>query len=254
MAIVVRGTPYIVDFGPGVVRRAAAAQKKGVQGLEASKLRHAFVTHLHSDHTAGYPDLILTPWVLGRDEPLEVYGPPGIAAMTEHILKAYAEDIDMRVHGLEHANDRGWRVNAHEVQPGVVYKDDNVTVKAFAVKHGSWPHAYGYRFETPDRSIVISGDCTRSPSVAEACNGCDVLVHEVYCQAGFDKRPPGWQKYHSVFHTSSSDLAAIATQARPELLVLYHQLVWDSTEAVLLEEIRRGYSGKVVSAHDLDEF
>src|SRR4026207_1678372 len=101
VAIVVNDTPYLVDFGPGVVRRAAAAFRKGVKGLAVKNLSRAFVTHLHSDHTAGYPDLILTPWVLERKEPLEVFGPKGIKPMTEHILKAYSADIDIRLNGGE---------------------------------------------------------------------------------------------------------------------------------------------------------
>ena len=88
-AIVVNGSPYLVDFGTGIVRQAAAARKEGVRGLEPVNLRIGFLTHLHSDHTLGFPDLILTPWVVGRKEPLEVYGPPGTGDMAEHILKAY---------------------------------------------------------------------------------------------------------------------------------------------------------------------
>ena len=107
VAIVVNRTPNIIDFGPGVVRRATAAHWAGVEGLEAKRLRRAFVTHLHSDHVAGYPDLVLTPWVLGRDEPLAVYGPPGIQAMTDHILAAYEQDIHERINGLEPANNQG---------------------------------------------------------------------------------------------------------------------------------------------------
>ncbi|MCG2769681.1 MAG: MBL fold metallo-hydrolase, partial [Anaerolineae bacterium] len=128
VAVVVNDTPYLVDFGPGVVRRAVAAFRSGIKALEPKRLKRAFATHLHSDHTAGYPDLILTPWVLERDEPLEVYGPEGIRAMTEHILAAYQEDIDERLHGLEPANDRGYLVNAHEIEPGIVYRDSNVAV------------------------------------------------------------------------------------------------------------------------------
>ncbi len=96
-AIVVSGTAYLVDFGAGVVRRAkAAVADRGITALEPTNLRVVFVTHLHSDHTVGYPDLILTPWVLGRRVPLEVYGPSGIKAMTEHILKAYSADFETR--------------------------------------------------------------------------------------------------------------------------------------------------------------
>jgi ribonuclease BN (tRNA processing enzyme) len=252
VAIVVNDTPYIVDFGPGVVRRAAAAFNKGVTGLKVDKLKTAFVTHLHSDHTVGYPDLILTPWTLDRKEPLEVFGPSGIKAMTRHILKAYKQDIDVRVHGLEPSNHTGYKVNAHEIKPGVIYKDQNVTVKAFRVNHGSWREAFGYRFETADRTVVISGDCTPSAAVVENCNGCDVLVHEVYSEAGLRERPPEWQTYHRNFHTSSRALAEIATKAKPGLLILYHQLLWDVTEEDLIKEIRQAYGGNLASGHDLD--
>lgn len=254
VAIVVNDTPYLVDFGPGVVRRAAAAFQKGIKGLAVKNLNRAFVTHLHSDHTVGYPDLILTPWVLGRTEPLQVFGPKGIKPMTEHILKAYREDIDIRLNGGEPSNKTGYRVITHDIKPGVVYKDENVTIKAFPVNHGSWREAYGFRFETLDRTIVISGDCGPSPSVIENCNGCDVLIHEVYSQAGFATRPPEWQRYHSRYHTSPSGLADIATRARPRLLVLYHQLFWGTSEDDLLKEVRGGYAGKVVSGRDLDVY
>ncbi len=254
VAIVVNDTPYLVDFGPGVVRRAAAAQRKGINGLEAKNLKIAFATHLHSDHTAGYPDLIFTPWVLEREAPLEVYGPSGLKNMTKHILQAYAEDLDIRLNGLEPANETGCKVRAHEIKPGVIYQDQNVKVKAFLVNHGSWKQAFGYRFETSDRVIVISGDCTPSPALIENSKGCDVLIHEVYSTTGFAKRPAVWQKYHSNFHTSSQQLAEIAKQAQPKLLVLYHQLFWGITDEELEREIREFYDGKVVSGRDLDVY
>jgi ribonuclease BN (tRNA processing enzyme) len=249
---VVNDTPYLIDFGPGVVRRAAAAFRKGIKGLEVKKLSRAFATHLHSDHTAGLADLILTPWVLERAGPLEVYGPHGIAAMTGRVLEAYRQDIAIRLRGGEPSNKTGYKVIAHEIKPGVIYKDANVTVKAFAVNHGSWREAYGFRFETADRTIVISGDCRPSESIVENCNGCDVLIHEVYSTAGFATRPPEWQKYHSRYHTSSRELAELATRAHPGLLILYHQLFWGTSEEDLLKEVQRNYSGKVVSGHDLD--
>jgi ribonuclease Z len=252
VAVVVNDTPYVIDCGPGVVRRAAAAAGKGVGGLSVEKLRRLFVTHLHSDHTAGLPDFILTPAVLERDAPLEIYGPPGIKGMTDHILKAYSEDVEIRTHGLEPSKPRGYVVNVHEMKPGVIYRDENVTVKAFPVKHGSWKYAYGFRFETPDRVIVLSGDCAPSESVIEACNGCDMLIHEVYSTAGFARRPPEWQRYHSKFHTSSKELAALAAKAQPKLLILYHQLLWGTAPDQLLGEISESYSGQVVSGADLD--
>lgn len=254
VAIVVNDTPYIVDCGPGIVRRAAAAARTGIKALEPRNLKTVFVTHLHSDHTAGLADLILTPWTLERTEPLEIYGPRGVNSMSRRLLEAYREDINIRVNGGEPSNRTGYRVRAHEIGPGVIYKDSNITVKAFAVSHGSWKHAFGYRFETADRTIVVSGDCRPSASVIENCNGCDVLIHEVYSTAGFAKRPPEWQKYHSSFHTSSRELIDVAAKARPGLLVLYHQLFWGTSEEDLLNEVKRGYKGNVVSGRDLDVY
>jgi len=254
VAIVVDDVPYLVDFGPGVVRRAAAAFARGIKGLDPKLLRTAFVTHLHSDHTAGYPDLILTPAVLERDAPLDVYGPPGIRAMTKYVLQAWAGDVDVRLHDLEPAKPAGYEVRVHEVKPGLVYRDERVTVRAFAVPHGAWKHSFAFRFDTPDRSIVVSGDSGPSEALIAACNACDILVHELYSTAGFAKRPPEWQAYHRVYHTSSAELAALATKARPGLLVLYHQLFWGTTDEALVAEVREGFGGKVVSGRDLDTF
>jgi ribonuclease Z len=253
-AVVVNDAAYLVDFGPGVVRRAAEADRRGIKALAVKNLKIAFVTHLHSDHTAGYADLILTPAVHGRDAPLEVYGPKGLRAMTDHILAAYREDMQIRFHGGEPSKPAGYVVHAHEIAPGVVYRDANVTVKAFRVPHGEWRDAFGYRFETADKTIVISGDTAPSNTIAEACNGCDILIHEVYSDAGFAKRTPDWQRYHSRYHTSASALAAIATAARPRLLVLYHQLLWSASKDDLMREIEAGYRGKVVFGNDLDVF
>ncbi len=249
VAVVVDGVPYLVDLGPGVIRRATAA------GLRPADLRVAFVTHLHSDHTVGYPDFILSAWTLERAVRPHVYGPEGLEAMTANLLEAYAADIRIRVDGLEPANDVGYRVRAHEVEPGRIYRDERVTVHAFPVEHGSWSGAFGYRFETPDRTIVISGDTRATDAIVEACDGCDVLVHEVYSQAGFERRSPEWQRYHSRFHTSAPDLGRIAARARPRILVLYHQLLWGAAPEDLVAEIRDGgYEGPVVYGQDLDEF
>jgi len=251
--VIVNQTPYLVDCGPGVVRRAAAACERGVEGLEIWKLNRAFVTHLHSDHTAGYPDLILSPWVLGRRQPLEVYGPAGLQAMTEHILAAYREDIRERLEGLEPINDRGHEVRVKEVEPGWVYEDRNVRVEVFEAKHGSWA-AYGYKFHTPDRVIAISGDTAPSEKLVEVYRGCDVVVHEVYSWKGLADRTREWREYHSNVHTSTRELAEIASEAKPELLILYHQLFQGVTEAELLREVEEGYEGRVVSGRDLEVY
>ena len=252
LAIIVNNTSYVVDCGPGVVRRAAEAKNKGIASLAAAKLKRLFITHLHSDHTLGYPDIILTPAVLERNEPLEVYGPKGLQAMTNHILAAYKEDIDIRVHGLEYGNANAYKVNVHEVKEGIVYKDSNLVVKAFKVHHGSWPEAFGYRFETADKIIVVSGDCTYSENLVKNAQGCDILVHEVYSMEGFAKRDQHWQNYHSVFHTSTEQLAEIANKVKPGILVLTHQLLWSSSKEKLMEEIQKKYSGKILYGNDLD--
>lgn len=253
VAIVVNQTPYIVDFGPGVVRQASAAFLAGIAGLDVTRIARAFVTHLHSDHTAGFPDLIFTPWVLGRDVPLEVYGPPGVAAMTEHVLAAYKEDVRERLEGLEPANPDGHLAKAFEIEPGLVYQDQNVTVEAFAADHGSWP-AFGYRFRTPDRIVVISGDTAPSDRCVEEYRGCDVLVHEVYSAAGLQSRSSVWQRYHSTVHTSSHELAGMASRAKPGLLILYHQLFNGVSEEELVLELTKRYDGQVVSGRDLEVY
>jgi ribonuclease BN (tRNA processing enzyme) len=254
LAIVVNDQPYIVDFGPGVVRRSVEAYEKGVRGLDTWRLNRAFLTHLHSDHTAGYPDLILTPWVMGRDEPLQVFGPPGLNAMTDHILKAYRADIDQRLHGLEPANDVGCQVIATEVHPGLIYEDDHVEVHAFEVWHGDNWTCYGFKFICPDRTIVVSGDTGMHANVEKAAMGCDVLVHEVCSAEGVSWRSEPWQKYHSTYHTLGPELGEICKKANPGLVVLTHQLHQGVSDADLLREIREIYSGPVVSGKDLDIF
>lgn len=255
VAVVVDDTSYLVDVGVGVVRRAAAAERSGIKALAATNLTRAFLTHLHSDHTLGLADLILTPWILERPTPLTLYGPRGLRAMTDHLIAAYADDLRIRTRGGEPKHQHDPRlVTVHEIRPGIIYRDERVTVTAFAVTHGAWEQAFGYRFQSPDRTIVISGDTAPESHIEDQCRRCDVLVHEVYSESGFAKRPLEWQAYHSRYHTSTRQLGAIATRAQPGLLVLYHQLIWSSTEDDLLKEVQSAYSGKVVSAHDLDVF
>jgi ribonuclease Z len=252
-AIVVGDTAYLVDFGPGVVRRASAAMKlTGIGALEPTKLRVAFVTHLHSDHTVGYPDLIFTPWTVGRRVPLEVYGPKGIKAMTEHLLEAYRVDIETRTNpdGNQRTFPEGHGVNAHEIGPGVVYKDANVTVTAFATKHAM--ESYGYRFETPDRTIVVSGDTNPTQATIDACQGCDVLIHEGQSPAWLATRPDTFQRFAAKYHTTTSQLAELAREAKPRLLIVYHYSSV-APEDILNDMLAR-YPGHVVVGRDLDVY
>jgi ribonuclease BN (tRNA processing enzyme) len=249
----VNDVAYLIDFGPGVVRRANAAfLDRDIEALEPTKLRVAFVTHLHSDHTVGYPDLIFTPWTIGRRTPLEVYGPKGLKAMTEHILEAYRVDIETRTNpdGNQRTFPEGHGVSTHEISPGVVYKDANVTVTAFGTKHAM--ESYGYRFDTPDRSIVISGDTNPTQATIDACRGCDVLIHEALSPAWLATRPDYFQQFAAKFHTTTMQLAELAAKARPRLLILYHYASVSPED--LYDEMLARYEGRFVVGRDLDVY
>ena len=248
-AIVVNDTAYLVDLGPGVVRRASAAYARGIAALEPTRLRVAFITHLHSDHTLGYPDLIFTPWTNGRREPLEVYGPKGLKAMTDHLQEAYRVDIETRTNADGNQRDRpeGHNVNVHEISAGLIYKDVNVTVSAFPAKHAM--ESYGYRFVTPDRTIVLSGDTNPSQATIDACNGCDVLIHEAHPPAWIASRPPTFRRFAAKYHTTTAQLADLARQARPRLLIIYHHP--NAPEEVFADMSAR-YAGEFVVGRDLD--
>lgn len=246
VAVISAGRVYLVDCGPGVVRRAVQA------GIKMEQLTRAFVTHLHSDHTIGLPDLIFTPAVTGRAEPFEIYGPPGLRAMTAHIMSAWKQDMQIRLHGLEPAIPQGYVVHAHDVRPGEIYRDAALRVVAFAVDHGAWKHAYGYRFEAPDKTIVISGDTTFSPALIAAAKDCDILVHEVYSEKGLLARTADWQRYHRAFHTSARDVGRVAAAVHPKTLVLYHLLPMGESADEVLAEVREQFSGRVIYGTDLD--
>ncbi len=252
-AVVVGHRVFLFDAGPGVMRRIAAA------GLPIDGVTAAFITHLHSDHTLGYPDLIFTSWVMGRRMPLAVYGPPGLQRMTDLLIAAWAEDTLIRVTGLEHDAPGGYRVTVHEVRGGVVYDSAGVRVTAIAVQHGSWPYAFAYRVDTRGRSIVISGDTRYSEALAKAAAGVDVLVHEVYPQSRLqgEQRPGGedWPLYMRSFHTSDVEVGKLAAQAGPRLVVLTHVVWMGGTPDELIAGVRRGgYRGRVVVARDLDRY
>jgi len=252
-AVVVDGRVFLFDAGAGVMRRLNAA-KLPLSGPEA-----VFITHLHSDHTLGYADLILTSWIMRRAKPFPVYGPRGLQRMTNHLLAAFSEDIEIRTSGLEHEVAGGYRVKVHEIRAGVVYEKNGVRVTAIAVQHGTWKHAFGYRIDTSDRSIVISGDARPSEALVKAAEGVDVLIHEVYSASGLkpEDRPGGqdWPQYCREFHTSDVELGALAARIQPKFLILDHTIRFGASDEELLGGIRRGgYAGKAVVGKDLDRF
>jgi len=254
VAVVAGGRAYLVDFGAGVVRRAEAAFRGGIDALDVRRMTIAFATHLHSDHTVGYADLILTPAVVGRHEKLRAYGPIGLEGMTEHVLAAYAADLEIRRASGDDLN--GYEVDVTEipVPAGLVevYRDENVTVRAFPASHGADPGALGYRFDAGGRSIVVSGDTAPSRMIVDACAGCDVLLHEVYCARGLETGPSSLQAYHRGHHTSAVQLGELAAEAAPKLLAAYHVLSFGCAAAEIEAEIRSRWAGPTVLAADLD--
>jgi ribonuclease BN (tRNA processing enzyme) len=252
-AVLVDGRVFLFDAGAGVMRRLNAA-KLPLSGPEA-----VFITHLHSDHTLGYADLILTSWIMRRAKPFPVYGPRGLRRMTNHLLAAFSEDIKIRTNGLEHEVPGGYRIDVQEIRAGIVYEKNGVRVTAIDVQHGAWKYAFGYRIDTPDRSIVISGDTRPSEALVKAAQGVDVLIHEVYSAAGLkpEDRPGGkdWPQYCREFHTSDVELGVLAARIQPKVLILDHTIRFGASDEDLLGAIRRaGYAGKAVVGKDLDRF
>lgn len=252
-AVVVGKRIFLFDAGAGVMRQINAAALP-ISGPEAT-----FITHLHSDHTLGYADLIITSWIMRRQAPLEVFGPPGLRRMTNHLLAAFSEDVQVRTQGLEREVPSWLRVNVHEVRAGIIFDQGGVRVTAIPVPHGSWKYAYAYRVDTPDRSILISGDTAPSKRLIEAAKDIDVLVHEVYLSANLkpENRPGGqlWPQYMREFHTSERELGDIAKKANCKTLILTHIIRFGGTDEQLLSGIRTaGYDGQVIVGKDLDRY
>ena len=253
-AVIVDNTPYLVDFGPGAIRSFAAlmpAWGGGMKEMDVTKIEHAFLTHIHSDHTTGLSDLLLTPWIMGRENKLNLYGPKGLEKMAGSLLDAYADDIDYRVNGTQPSNGTGYQFNFTELADGVVFQDRNLKVEAFKVNHGDFEDAYGFRFTSKDKVIVFSGDTGPSKSLERYAKDADILVHEVYSNAGFLKKTKDWQIYHKGHHTSTYEVGEIASRAKPKLLVLSHILFWGADEKDILEETRTTFSGNIKIAEDL---
>lgn len=254
LAVIAGGQAYLVDAGVGVVRQAMKAHGMGVEELAIEKLTHLFLTHLHSDHTLGYPDLIFTPAVTGRKGPLNVWGPRGTRAMTQHIEAAWKEDYEVRSKGGEPMIPEAYEVLVSEIQPGVTHEDENFTIQAFRVTHGAWKEACGFKFTLGEKTIVISGDTTPCEELVKQAKGCDILVHEVCSDTGLRKRSPEWQAYHRAYHTTGKQLGELCAQIQPKLLLPYHVLLFGEREETLLKEIRDHYGGEVVIPKDLDMF
>ena len=254
-AIIVNESAYIVDFGPGIVRRISAMSPSWggkFSSMELENINIAFLTHIHSDHSGALADLILTPWIMGRSEPLNLYGPKGLKAMSENIIEAYIDDINYRLYGSQPANKLGYTTNVNEIiEDGIIYKDNNVEVIAFKNNHGDFKNSFGFLFITEDKRILLSGDTAVSNNLIKYGENLDILVHEVFSSETFVNKTKDWQTYHKAHHTSSIDVGKIAKKLNPKKLVLSHILFWGASDESLINDVRENFNGETIIAQDL---
>ena len=254
--IVANGVPYVVDCGEGVAHQLVRA------GVALNTLRYVFITHHHSDHNLDYGNVIYDSWAAGLRAPVDAYGPPPIKAMTEAYWQLNRFDIETRI-GDEGRPDLRKLVTAHEfAEPGPVMQNADVRVTAARVRHPPIVHAYAYRFDAPDRSIVISGDTTYSPELIALAKGADVLVSEVMHLAGLEnllKKVPNaatLREHLLASHIVTEDLGKLAAAAGVKTLVLSHLVPPDDnsiTDDMWVEGVRMHYGGKVIVGQDLME-
>src|SRR5260221_8814534 len=254
--LVINGVPYVIDCGEGVALQLARA------GLPLNALRHVFITHHHSDHNLDYGNLIYDAWAAGLGKPVDAYGPPPIQSMTAAYWQLNRFDIETRI-ADEGRPDLRKLVAVHEFdKPGLVMQNADVKVTAARVLHPPIVHAYAYRFDADDRSIVISGDTAYSRELIELAKGADVLVHEAMHLAGLEnllKRVPNaatLREHLMASHTVTEDVGRVAADAGVKMLVLSHLVPGDDaslSDDQWLEGVRKHYDGKVIVGQDLLE-
>jgi ribonuclease BN (tRNA processing enzyme) len=247
---------YVVDCGDGVARQLVLA------GLSLSALRHVFITHHHSDHNADYGNLLLLSWASGLHERVDTWGPPPIAQITKLFMEMSATDIDTRIVD-EGRPPLAPLIHVHEVaQPGVLLNDDGVKVTAATATHPMIKSALAYRFDCPDRSIVVSGDTAMSDAIVALAKGADVLVHEALYPEAAERlaaRVPTatrLKEHLLASHTTAEQCGQIAAAADVKLLVLSHFVPPDDpliTEQMWIDAARRHYKGRIIVGRDLME-
>ncbi|HEY8181450.1 MAG TPA: MBL fold metallo-hydrolase [Thermoanaerobaculia bacterium] len=245
-AIVAGDKWFLVDAGRGTTMRVAGTE------LKYENLRGVFITHLHSDHTAGLPDVFITSWQFGRKTtPLPLYGPSGIKKLSDAMLQFFAYDIHMRRDVIEKHPAAGATIKTHVVREGVVYDDGDVRITAFAVDHAPVKPAFGYRFESGGQTIVVSGDTRPNANLIRFAKGADVLVQEAYLPEHFDKVDnPAVAARLKAYHTSAEEAGEIATAAGVKTLVLTH-LIPAGAEKTFAERAAKTFRGKIIVGDDL---
>jgi ribonuclease BN (tRNA processing enzyme) len=254
--IVIDGAAYVIDCGDGVARQLVSA------GVPLASLRHVFITHQHSDHTADYGNLLWLGWTAGLRTRVDTWGPPPLAKMTRLFFEMNAADIETRV-ADEGRLPLAPLVHVHELTAGgLVFQDERVKVTAALVKHPPVVPALGYRFDTADRSIAISGDTAPSDDLIALAKGADVLVHDALDVSGVDrlvaKVPNAATLKRSILshHTTAADAGRVAQAAGVKTLVLSHLVPPDDpaiTDAMWVDAARTHFRGTVIVGKDLLE-
>ncbi|HVW16152.1 MAG TPA: MBL fold metallo-hydrolase [Mucilaginibacter sp.] len=257
--------PAIERFGPSIVVQAGGqcllfdAGRGCLQRLNQIKLSYdnidaLFLTHLHSDHVVGLPDLWLTGWLLSRRaSPLKVFGPAGTSDMVMYLQKAFAFDINMRIKD-DKAPEAGSKLNVIEIHQGVIYEKDGVKVVAFEVDHGPVKPAFGFRIDYKGHSVVLSGDTRYSENLISFARGTDLMIHEVAVAP--DTLHQSNPRYSILaHHTTPEQAAKVFNEVKPKLAVYSHIVrLYGLGEEDLLKRTKANYSGPFVIGQDLMSF
>jgi ribonuclease Z len=244
------GQTLIFDVGRGAHQRLAQV------GVTAGQVDAVFLTHLHSDHVVGIPDLWLTGWLLSqRNRPWTVLGPSGTTRMMDALRLAFSVDIQARVEETAgFLTPAGSEVNARDIEPGPVYERDGLRVSAIRVDHRAIAPAYGYRIDYAGRSVVLSGDTRVSPALIEAATGTQLFVHEIFqASDALLKDNPGMARVKT-FHVDASEAGSIFQRVRPKLAVYSHIILRAVNIDDLVKRTRTTYTGPLVVGEDLMRF
>ena len=257
-AILVEAGEYqlLFDAGRGVTQRLVQL------GHSLSDIDAVFITHFHSDHLSGLPDLWLTGWLPPpwgrRTEPMRVIGPEGIADILDGFRQAFGPDIQIRLVD-EQLPPRGIEFDIREYSAdGIVFDEEGVTVTAFAVDHGQYiKPSYGYRVDYAGRSVVLSGDTRFDENLIEAARGADVVIHELAAareeMLAFDDRIQLILDHH----TTPEEAGIVFDRVGPKLALYSHLTLLSSPDSpeVTVEELiqrtRTNYSGRLLVGEDL---